>query len=33
MTSSIWPMKTGLITMTCEFCKTDHRFELKKLFN
>ncbi|WP_321389408.1 Hsp33 family molecular chaperone HslO [Emcibacter sp.] len=23
----------GVITMTCEFCKTDHVFELKKLFN
>ena len=23
----------GLITMTCEFCKSEHRFELKKLFN
>ncbi|WP_417319113.1 Hsp33 family molecular chaperone HslO [Emcibacter sp.] len=23
----------GVITMTCEFCKTDHIFELKKLFN
>jgi len=25
--------KEGLITITCEFCKTDHRFELKKLIN
>jgi len=23
----------GLITMTCEFCKTDHKFELRKLIN
>ncbi len=23
----------GVITMTCEFCKTDHKFELKKLIN
>lgn len=23
----------GIITMTCEFCKTDHKFELKKLIN
>ena len=23
----------GVISMTCEFCKTDHKFELKKLIN
>ncbi len=23
----------GIITMTCEFCMTDHKFELKKLIN
>ncbi len=23
----------GIITITCEFCKTDHKFELKKLIN
>ncbi len=23
----------GMITMTCEFCMTDHKFELKKLIN
>ncbi|MCF8475262.1 MAG: Hsp33 family molecular chaperone HslO [Emcibacter sp.] len=25
--------KDGIITMTCDFCKTDHKFELKKLIN